>query len=162
MEGQMNAEELQERTKKFAASVIRFAKTLPQHGPFAAVTGQLLAAGTSVAANYRASCRARSRVEFTAKMGVVAEEADETVFWLEVLLEGCVVRATDVAELLDEARQLRAITAASVKTARRNHAAGKLNQQISKSVQSIRKSQNLPNQSTNQQIKKSRDDEAHH
>jgi four helix bundle protein len=79
---------------------------------------QLLRAGTSVAANYRAVCRARSKAEFIAKMGTVVEETDETVFWLEVLVESGIVRQGQTESLLSEANELLAIFAASQRTAR--------------------------------------------
>ena len=82
---------------------------------------QLLRSGTSVAANYRAVCRARSRAEFLAKMGIVIEEADETVFWLELLTESEIVRAGQMEQLIKEANELLAIFAASAQTARRKH-----------------------------------------
>lgn len=140
----MNAEELKERTMKFGVALIRFAKTLPQQGPIGAVTRQLLDAGTSVAANYRACCRARSRAEFNAKMGVVAEEADETVFWLQLMLRSGTAEGPPATTLLEEARQLRAIMAASAKTARLNYHQDRQNQRIAKSI----------DQSTNRQVKK--------
>jgi four helix bundle protein len=79
---------------------------------------QLLRSGTSVGANYRATGRARSKAEFVAKMGVVVEEADETVFWLECLIESEIVKAELLADLLSEANELVAIFAASHRTAR--------------------------------------------
>jgi four helix bundle protein len=140
----MNAEELQDRTFKFSVALIEFVKTLPQYGAMGEVTRQLLDAGTSVAANYRASCRARSRAEFNAKMGVVAEEADETVLWLQLLVQSKTAEGPEAATLLEEARELRAIMAASAKTARNNYRTNRSNQQIHKSI----------NQSTNRKIKK--------
>jgi len=79
---------------------------------------QLLRAGTSVAANYRAVCRARSRAEFISKIGVAVEEADETVFWLEILVETGLVPRVQMEKLLAEANELLAILAASQRTAR--------------------------------------------
>jgi four helix bundle protein len=76
--------------------------------------------GTSVAANYRAACRARSTADFIAKMGIVEEEADETLFWLELLEESELVSATKLTAIKQEANELIAITIASIKTARRN------------------------------------------
>lgn len=78
---------------------------------------QVLRSGTSVAANYRAVCRARSKAEFIAKVGMVVEEADETVFWLELLADSGIVGESQVVGLLDEARQLVAMFAASRRTA---------------------------------------------
>ena len=79
---------------------------------------QLLRSGTAVAANYRAVCRARSKAEFVAKIGIVLEEADETVFWLEMLVEAGIVRSERMEPLLKEANELLAIFAASQRTAR--------------------------------------------
>ena len=79
---------------------------------------QLLRSGTAVAANYRAVCRARSKAEFVAKIGVVVEEADETVFWLEMLAEAGIMRAERMDPLVKEANELLAILAASQRTAR--------------------------------------------
>ncbi len=82
------------------------------------IGGQVLRAGTSVAANCRAACRARSKAEFIAKIGVVVEEADEAVFWLELLVEAGTVKAERLNALLGEANELLAIFAASQRTAR--------------------------------------------
>jgi four helix bundle protein len=83
---------------------------------------QLLRCGTSVAANYRAVCRARSKAEFISKMNVVVEEADETVFWLELLTETGVVRKERLSDLQTEANEILAICAASLRTAKQNRA----------------------------------------
>lgn len=106
------------RTKQFALRVVRMFDALPK-GEIARVLGrQVLRSGTSVGANYRAVCRARSRKEFAAKMGVVVEEADETGFWLELPVESGTVSEGKMKGLLDESKQLLAIFAASVHTAR--------------------------------------------
>src|SRR5438874_5833296 len=111
------AEELKARTKRFALDVIRFVSALPRI-PAADVMGrQLLKAGTSVAANYRSSCRSRSHAEFAARIGVVLEEADESELWLELLDESELSNVTVPAALLNESRELRAIFAASSLTA---------------------------------------------
>ena len=110
--------DLRERTKAFALGVIQLVQDLPR-GRVADVIGhQVLRAGTSVAANYRSARRARSRREFLAKMGIVEEEADESSFWLELLEEAGLVTSERVVELQREARQLVAITIASIHTAR--------------------------------------------
>jgi len=110
--------DLKERTKAFALGVLRLVQDLPR-GRFVDVIGnQLLRAGTSVAANYRSARRARSRREFLAKMGIVEEEADESSFWLELLVEARLVTSERVVELRREAGQLVAITIASIHTAR--------------------------------------------
>ena len=112
-------EELRARTKKFALRIIRLFKSLPR-SPEAQVLGkQLLRSGTSVGANYRAAGRARSAAEFSAKIGVVLEEADETVFWLECLVEAGIVKEELLSDLVREANELVAIFAASYHTARR-------------------------------------------
>src|SRR2546423_6478631 len=109
--------DLKERTKAFALGVLRLVQDLPR-GRFMDVIGhQLLRAGTSVAANYRSARRARSRREFLAKMGIVEEEADESSFWLELVLEAGLVSSATATELREEASQLVAITIASIRTA---------------------------------------------
>ena len=116
----MNAksEELRRRTKAFAVRIIKLFQALP-HDTAAQVVGkQLLRCGTSVGANYRAACRARPKAEFVAKVGIVLEECDETVYWLELMVETKIVSANRLGALLDEAQQLTAIFTASQKTAR--------------------------------------------
>lgn len=114
------AEELRNRTKKFALRIVRLFQHLP-NSPEAQVLGkQLLRSGTSVGANYRAAGRARSRAEFIAKIGIVVEEADESVFWLECLAESGIMRQELLKELLVEANELLAIFAASQRTAKGN------------------------------------------
>ena len=114
------AEQLRARTKKFAIRIVRLFKRLPKTEEARIMGRQVLRAGTSVAANYRAVCRARSRAEFVAKMGVVVEEADETVFWLELLVDTETVPEVLIHDLLVEANELLAIFAASHLTARQN------------------------------------------
>jgi four helix bundle protein len=97
------SELLRRRTKQFALRVIRLFQHLPKSTEAQVLGKQLLRSGTSIAANYRAVCRARSKAEFVAKMGVVVEEADETVFWLECLLEAGIVRPELLADLINEA-----------------------------------------------------------
>jgi four helix bundle protein len=87
MPARSQSEELRERTKKFAIRIVRLFRSLQKSAEGRILGRQLLRSGTSVAANYRACCRARSRAEFIAKIGVVVEEADETVFWLELLID---------------------------------------------------------------------------
>ena len=111
-------EQLRDRTKSFALRIIRLFPSLP-YKPDAQVLGkQLLRCGTSVAANYRAVCRARSKAEFVAKIGIVVEEADETILWLELLTESGIISEEKTRELLTEARELTAIFTASQHTAR--------------------------------------------
>lgn len=112
------SEELKDRTKKFAVRIVRMFKALPRSAEAYIIGKQILRSGTSVAANYRAACRARSKAEFIAKIGIVAEEADETVFSLELLIETNIVKAEKLADLMDEAKQISAIFTASQNTAR--------------------------------------------
>ena len=110
--------ELQERTKKFALRVIRLYRALPRSGEGQVIGRQLLRCGTSVGANYRAVCRARSDAEFVARMGVVVEEADESLYWLELLEDAGVVPASRLTPLRKEAGELVSIFAAARHTAR--------------------------------------------
>ena len=111
-------EQLRERTKAFALRVIRLYRSLPFKTETHVLGKQLLRCGTSVAANYRAVCRARSKAEFIAKIGVVVEEADEAILWLELMTESGIVSAAKTEALLKEANELTAIFAASQRTAR--------------------------------------------
>ena len=109
------------RTRKFAIAVIKFARTLPRDPVTDVIVRQLVKSSSSVGANYRASCRARSKPDFIAKLGIVEEESDESLFWLEVLVEAGMVKAEAVAKLLDEAEQLVRIIVAAINTARGGH-----------------------------------------
>ncbi|MBZ5533855.1 MAG: four helix bundle protein [Acidobacteriia bacterium] len=111
-------EELKARTKLFALRLIRMSQSLPHSREANVIAQQILRSGTSVGANYRAAGRSRSKAEFIAKLGVVVEEADETVFWLELLSESGLMKASKLMNLLSEANQLLAIFAASRRTAR--------------------------------------------
>lgn len=112
------ATELQERAKTFAIGII-CAFTAPPKSDEARVIGrQFLRSGTAVAANYRAACRARSKAEFISKMGVVVEEADETEFWLELLVEAKLVPAVSIAPLRNECEELLKIFSSSLATAK--------------------------------------------
>ena len=113
----MNPTELKARTKAFALRIIKLTQALPNTAAGRAIASQIVRSGTAVAANYRATCRARSKAEFIAKIGVVEEEADETALWLELLAESDLVPARRLGKLLDEANELTAIMAASRKTA---------------------------------------------
>ena len=112
------AEQLKNRTKQFAIRIVKLFRSLPRSEESRIMGRQVLRSGTSVAANYRAVCRARSKPEFVAKIGVVVEEADETVFWLELLVETEIVRAGRMKNLMSEANELLAIFAASQYTAK--------------------------------------------
>lgn len=114
----MNSEELRTRTKRFALRVMRLVAALPRTSVGRAIGNQLVRSGTSVGANYRASCRGCSKAEFAAKMGTVAEEADESCFWMELIIEGDLLPTTQVQPLMAEANELTAIFTASTKTAK--------------------------------------------
>jgi len=111
-------EELRDRSKRFALRIIRLFRSLPRSAEAQILGKQLLRSGTFVGANYRAAGRARSRAEFIAKIGVVVEEADETVFWIECLIDSGIVKRELLDDLLNEANELLAIFAASQRTAR--------------------------------------------
>jgi len=121
----MTERELLERTKQFALRIFKLVGALPQTIQGRAVAAQLIRSGTSVAANYRAACRARSKPEFVAKLGVVEEEADETAFWLELIIETELLRAAKVKPLLNEASEIVAIMASSKKTAAKSQIANR-------------------------------------
>ena len=109
--------DLKARTKQFALRVIKLVDALPRTIQGRAVANQIIRSATSVAANYRAACRARSRAEFIAKIGVVEEEADETAFRLELIIDSALLTQTRVRPLLTEAGELVAIMAVSRKSA---------------------------------------------
>ena len=114
----MTEANLKQRTKTFALRVLKLAGTLSGHFVGRRIADQLLRAGTSVAANYRAACRARSTADFVNKLAVAEEEADESAFWIELLIDGGVVPKRRVENLLSEAEQLTAILVASRRTAK--------------------------------------------
>ncbi len=117
----MTSEDLKKRTKLFAINVIHFSKMLPKNDEGFIIKKQLIRCATSVGANYRAVCRARSSADFISKLAIVEEEADETCFWLEVLEESGMISKESVAKLYDESTQLTAIFSASRKTSRMNN-----------------------------------------
>ncbi|MGH9326594.1 MAG: four helix bundle protein [Terriglobia bacterium] len=108
--------QLKERTKEFAIRIVRMFQSLPRTEEARILGRQVLRSGTSVAANYCAVCRSRSRAEFVAKIGTVVEEMDETVFWLELLTETSIVNPKQMDNLRAEANELLAIFAASQRT----------------------------------------------
>ena len=113
----MDEREMIARTKHFALRIMKLVEALPKTIQGRAIGNQIMRSGTSVAANYRAACRVRSKLEFIAKLGTVEEEADETAFWLELIVEGGLLSANQIDSLATEASELVAITAASKKTA---------------------------------------------
>jgi four helix bundle protein len=118
--GAQNPEGLRERTKAFANRVIRLYRALPQTGEAKVIGSQLLRSATSVGANYRAACRGRSRSEFASKLGIVVEEADETIYWLELLGDNNIVPSKKLTDILKEAHELTAIFTAARSTTRNN------------------------------------------
>lgn len=121
----MTERELLQRTKQFALRTFNLVGALPQTIQGRAVAAQLIRSGTSVAANYRAACRARSKSEFIAELGVVEEEADESAFWLELIIETRLLNAIKVAPLLAKASEIVAIIASSKKTAAKSQIANR-------------------------------------
>lgn len=122
----MNEQELKERTKRFALRVIALVDALPKTTAGRAIGNQLVRSGTSVGANYRAACRGRSKAEFAAKIGTVAEEADESAFWMELIMEAGLLKADLVEPLHQEADELTAIFTASARTAKVNNQQSKI------------------------------------
>jgi four helix bundle protein len=117
--GTLNKEELKARTKRFALRVMKLVDALPKTVSGRAIGNQLVRSGTGVGSNYRASCRARSRAEFIAKIGIVEEEADESAFWMELIIDGGLLSARKVEALLKEANELVAIMVSSRISAKR-------------------------------------------
>ncbi len=116
----MHKGELHQRTRAFALTIVLFFNQLPKT-PVAQTLGkQLLRSGTSVGANYRAALRARSSAEFVSKLGIVEEEADEAIYWLELLRDAEVMPADSIAGICTEATEILKMTVASIKTARAN------------------------------------------
>jgi four helix bundle protein len=116
----VDKEEMKRRTKQFALRAVNLVESIPR-GQTADVMGrQLLRSGTSVGANYRAACRAKSTADFIAKMGIVEEEADESLYWMELLIEAGIVKAELLELLMKEGNELLAITVSSINTARKN------------------------------------------
>ena len=115
----MRNRELQQRTKGFALRVISLVEELPRGRTADVVGGQLLRAGTSVGANYRAACRAKSPADFISKMGTVEEETDECLFWMELLVEAGLIDAQRLQDLMNEANEILAMTVSSIKTTRK-------------------------------------------
>src|SRR5213595_3059295 len=114
------AKQLQTRAKSFAVRVIKAFARVPKDEATRIVGRQFLRSGTSLAANYRAACRARSAADFISKISIVAEEADETLFWFELLVESELIKPAIVAPLMSECEELLKISSASLATAKRN------------------------------------------
>lgn len=116
----MTKEELKQRSFEFGIRCIRLSRVLSKSIEGRPIGNQLIRSGTSVGANYRAACKARSRAEFVAKMGIVEEETDETCYWLEVIISSGMMKAGRIQPLLDEGRELCRIFGTSRKTASNN------------------------------------------
>jgi four helix bundle protein len=118
---EMRKEDLKARTKKFALLIIKLVEQLPNTKARRTIGEQIIRSGTSVAANYRSACRARSNADFISKITIVEEECDETLFWLELIEESNLLEKEKLEVLLKEADELTAIFTASGKTARQNN-----------------------------------------
>ena len=116
----MSPEEMKRRTAALGLGIIRFAEDLPRDRAAEILARQLIRCGTSVGANHRAACRARSTAEFVAKLGIVEEEADEVGYWLQLLCDAGIVPNEHAQPLIDEASQIVSIVVASIRTARHN------------------------------------------
>jgi four helix bundle protein len=114
----MNPEEFKARTKKYAVRVIRLVDALPASRSTNALANQLVRSGTSVGANYRSACRAKSRADFISKMGTVEEEADEALYGMELLIESGKMKPERLSDLMKESDEILAMVCASAKTAR--------------------------------------------
>lgn len=114
----MDEQEFKRRTKGLGLRVIRLVEALPRGRTADVIGRQLIRSATSVGANYRAACRGRSAADVVAKLGVVEEEADETLYWLELLIEAELMPQARVADLMSEANEIVAMTVASIKTLR--------------------------------------------
>ena len=112
----INSEILKQRTKQFALAIIRLCRAIPSNQEGRIIARQLLRSATSVAANYRAVCRARSKADFISKLGIVLEESDESLFWLELLVEAGLISNEKIKTPLKEANELVAIFVASLRT----------------------------------------------
>lgn len=119
----MTAEQMKLRTKAYAIRIVSLVEALPNTRTCSRLGQQLLDAGTSVGANYRAACRAKSRADFINKLRIVEEECDETLYWMEVLIETGNLKASRVQDLMSEGKQILAIVVASAKTARSSNTA---------------------------------------
>ena len=114
----MTAEEMKQRTKAYALRVIRLVQALPRNEVARTVGGQLLRSGTSVGANYRSACRAKSRPDFVHKLKIVEEECDESLYWMELLVGGELISAGRLQALQQEGSEILSIVVASLRTAR--------------------------------------------
>ena len=112
----MNEQEFKQRTKQLALRVINLVSSLPKNTVSEVIGKQLIRSGTSVGANYRAACRARSTADLIAKLRIVEEEADECLYWMELIVEAKLVDATNLRSIMSETNEILAMTVASIKT----------------------------------------------
>ena len=127
----MSPDDFRKRTKEYALRVVRLVKALPQSQVAEVIGRQLLRCGTSVGANYRAACRARSRADFVAKMKIVEEECDESLYWMELLIESGEVQAALLSDSMKEGDAILSLVVASIKTARSSRESSIVNRQSS-------------------------------
>jgi four helix bundle protein len=114
----MDQEEMKKRTKQFSIRIINFCDSLPDNHTASRIGDQLLRAGTSVGANYRAARRARTKKEFISKLGIVEEEADETLYWMEILVESNIVPRDDLVDLWKEGNEILSIIVTTIKSSK--------------------------------------------
>ena len=119
MESQMNEEIFKGRTKQLALKIIELVESLPRNRTADVIGRQLLRSGTSIGANYRAACRGKSKADVISKLAIVEEEADETIYWMELLIESKIVHTSRVDALIRETNEILAMVVASIKTLRR-------------------------------------------
>jgi len=122
----MDKQELKNRTKTFALRIIKMAEALPRTATGNVIKKQIIRCATSVGANYRAACRARSTADFISKITIVEEEADETIYWMELIVDAELLPESKMSELLQEANELTAIFTASGKTAKTHNPKSKI------------------------------------
>jgi four helix bundle protein len=116
--------QLPQRTKQFALRVMKLTDALPRGRSLDVIGKQLLRSATSVGANYRAACRGRSKAEFIAKLGIVEEECDETLYWFDLLIDGGLVKPGKLAPLVQEGTEILAMIVSSIRTARKSGECG--------------------------------------
>src|SRR5262249_17070674 len=116
----MDQQEMKRRTKEYAKRIVKLCRLLPETREGRLIGNQLFGAGTSVGANYRAACRGRSKADFVSKLAVTLEEADESVYWLEIISEGNLISQDKMKSLMNEGNQIVAILVSSINTAKRS------------------------------------------
>ncbi|MEK7724551.1 MAG: four helix bundle protein [Acidobacteriota bacterium] len=114
----MTSEEMKARTKQFALRIIKLVESLPNTKTGNVIGNQLLRSGTSVGANYRAACRAKSTADFINKLAIVEEEADESIYWIEMLVESNQIKPNLVENLLNETNEILSIIVSAIKTSK--------------------------------------------